>query len=106
MLKYGDGIGAKAVMLALRGVPSPKLRKPGELQAVRRGDDGQRVCTKTLDNMTRKILLIISIVCLALTIVPSFLVFAQVIDMGQNKTLMLLGTAGWFITAPYWMRKQ
>jgi hypothetical protein len=56
--------------------------------------------------MSRRILMVISFASLALTIVPSFLVFLQEIGMEQNKTLMLIGTVGWFVTAPYWMKKQ
>ena len=55
--------------------------------------------------MNKKILMILSFGCLALTIVPSFLVFMQKMSMEQNKTLMLLGTVGWFVTAPFWMKR-
>ena len=44
-------------------------------------------------------------VFLAMTIVPAFLVFAQVMTMSQNKILMFIGTVGWFVTAPFWMKK-
>lgn len=56
--------------------------------------------------MTKKLLIIISFVCLALTIVPSFLVFFHDMTLDQNKNLMLLGTVGWFITAPFWMKQK
>lgn len=49
--------------------------------------------------------MIVSFVFLAMTIVPAFLVFAQVLSMGQNKVLMFIGTVGWFITVPFWMKK-
>jgi hypothetical protein len=54
----------------------------------------------------RKVAFFISILCLALTLVPSFLVFWEVISLETNKDLMLAGTIGWFLTAPYWMRQQ
>lgn len=54
----------------------------------------------------KNILIIISIVSLLMTIVPSFLVFAGMMTSEMNKTLMLIGTLGWFITAPSWMNKK
>jgi len=53
----------------------------------------------------KKLLMLISLISLGITIVPAFLVFLQKIPMEQNKTLMLIGTIGWFVTAPYWMKK-
>lgn len=53
----------------------------------------------------KKFLMIISFISLGMTIVPAFLVFAQKMSMDQNKTLMLMGTVGWFVTAPFWMKK-
>ena len=53
----------------------------------------------------KKTLMILSFVFLAMTIVPAFLVFAQVMTMSQNKILMFIGTVGWFVTAPFWMKK-
>ncbi|HLT81479.1 MAG TPA: hypothetical protein VKZ86_10640 [Cyclobacteriaceae bacterium] len=47
----------------------------------------------------------VSFLFLAMTIIPSFLVFAQILNMNQNKTLMFIGTVGWFVTAPFWMKK-
>ena len=47
----------------------------------------------------------ISFVGLALTIVPAFLVFQGIISFELNQNLMLIGTAGWFLSAPYWMNK-
>ncbi len=49
---------------------------------------------------------IISYICLVLTLVPSFLVFFGYISLDMNKNLMLAGTIGWFITAPFWMNKK
>ena len=54
----------------------------------------------------KKIALIISLICLTMTLVPAFLVFFQVIPLETNKHLMLAGTIGWFLTAPYWMDKK
>lgn len=56
--------------------------------------------------MTRIILIIISFVGLALTIVPAFLVFFQTMTLDQNKNLMFIGTIMWFITAPFWMKHK
>ncbi|HEY8511648.1 MAG TPA: hypothetical protein VIL31_06805 [Cyclobacteriaceae bacterium] len=55
--------------------------------------------------MKSRVLMILSFIFLAMTIVPAFLVFAQVMSMSQNKTLMFIGTVGWFVTAPFWMKK-
>lgn len=54
----------------------------------------------------RNVLISFSIASLLLTIIPSFLVFMGVIPLEANKTLMLIGTLGWFSTAPYWMNKK
>ena len=54
----------------------------------------------------KRILMLISFVSLGMTIVPAFLVFAQKISMEHNKILMFVGTLGWFLTAPFWMKKE
>ena len=50
--------------------------------------------------------MIVSFICLGLTIIPAFLVFFQKITLENNKLLMLVGTIGWFVTAPLWMKKK
>lgn len=52
------------------------------------------------------ILKVLSYIGLILTVVPSFLVFAGVIELSFHKTLMLIGTLLWFLTAPFWMNKE
>ena len=52
------------------------------------------------------LLIIISIAGLALTVVPSVLVFLQEIAMDTHKQLMLVGMLLWFFTAPFWMKEQ
>lgn len=47
---------------------------------------------------------IVAIICLLLTLVPAFLVLFQVISNDVNKLLMFIGTIGWFVFAPYWMK--
>ncbi|WP_339751469.1 hypothetical protein [Algoriphagus aquimarinus] len=54
----------------------------------------------------KTILKIISFAALALTLVPSFLVFKGVITPELSKTLMLIGTIIWFGTASFWMNKS
>ena len=49
---------------------------------------------------------LVSLVGLLITIVPSFLVFADVISLDTNKFLMILGTLLWFISVPFWMDKK
>lgn len=56
--------------------------------------------------MNKKLLITISFIGLALTIIPSFLVFAQKIPLEQNKTLMFTGTVIWFVSAPFWMKRK
>ena len=54
----------------------------------------------------KNLLIIISILSLAITLVPSFLVLSGMMTLEMNKTLMLIGTIGWFATAPSWMNKK
>jgi hypothetical protein len=46
-----------------------------------------------------------SITGLLFTLVPSVLYFYDHITFDIHKTLMLLGTALWFLSAPFWMNK-
>jgi len=48
----------------------------------------------------------VSAVGLALTAVPSFLVFAGVIEWDAHANLMIVGTLLWFATAPLWMKED
>jgi hypothetical protein len=54
----------------------------------------------------KKILIIVSFIGLILTILPSILVFAKVIEMENHFTLMIIGTVLWFGTAPFWMKSK
>jgi len=54
----------------------------------------------------KTLLKIVSLVGLLTTIVPSFLVFADIITLDTNKLLMILGTLLWFISVPFWMNKK
>ena len=54
----------------------------------------------------RILLIIASIAGLALTIVPSVMVFAQDMTLDTHKQLMLLGMVLWFGTSPFWMKEQ
>lgn len=56
--------------------------------------------------MNRKILKTISYLGLAVTLVPSILVYTGIINLDQNKTLALIGTLIWFGSAPFWINKQ
>jgi len=56
--------------------------------------------------MNRTLLIVISFVGLTLTIVPAFLVFFHRMSLEQNKTIMLVGTIIWFVTAPLWMKQK
>lgn len=52
------------------------------------------------------ILIIISMIGLGLTVIPSFFVFAKVISLSTHKQLMFVGTVLWFVTAPFWIGKK
>lgn len=54
----------------------------------------------------KPILKIISVLGLALTIVPSLLVFSSVITKQTHFRLMTVGLVLWFATAPFWMRSK
>jgi hypothetical protein len=51
-------------------------------------------------------LIILSLIGLALTLLPSILVFAHQMDWNIHITLMIIGTILWFITVPFWMKKE
>jgi hypothetical protein len=54
----------------------------------------------------KTILKLISLAGLCLTIVPAVLVFVGRIEWQDHAYLMLLGTALWFLSAPFWMHKK
>lgn len=54
----------------------------------------------------RKVLIVISFIGLVLTIVPSVLVFKQVIAIETHFQLMIAGMFLWFATAPFWMKTK
>lgn len=49
---------------------------------------------------------LISIVGLALTVGPSFLVFAEVMAWSTHAALMLVGAVLWFGSAPFWLGRH
>ncbi len=49
---------------------------------------------------------IISALGLMLTVIPSFFVLNEVIDIEVYKGLMLIGTFLWFGAAPFWIFKN
>ena len=51
----------------------------------------------------RPVLIIISLVALATTLLPGFLFFGGVIEHDMVKWLALLGTIVWFVVTPMWM---
>ena len=51
----------------------------------------------------KKILKLISWAGLALTIIPSLLVFNGVVAIETHYVLMAIGMVLWFGTAPFWM---
>ncbi|MCW0481843.1 hypothetical protein [Gaoshiqia sediminis] len=54
----------------------------------------------------KKVLIVISFIGLVLTIVPSILVFKQVIAIETHFHLMVAGMFLWFGTSPFWMKTK
>jgi hypothetical protein len=54
----------------------------------------------------KKLLIVISFTGLALTIVPSLLVFKGLIGVNSHFWLMAIGMVLWFATAPFWMKSK
>lgn len=54
----------------------------------------------------KNILKVASFLGLALTIVPSLLVFSGVINISSHYKLMAAGFLFWFGTAPFWMKSK
>jgi hypothetical protein len=50
--------------------------------------------------------IIISLVALAATIIPSCLFFLGTIGHDSAKAIALIGTAIWFIATPMWMGRE
>ena len=48
---------------------------------------------------------LLSLVGLALTVVPAFLVMDGLIRWETHALLMVIGMVLWFSTAPFWMKK-
>ena len=54
-----------------------------------------------------KVLLkLLSFIALGLTVIPAFLVFAQILAWHAYLTMMTIGTLLWFLTAPLWMKEE
>lgn len=47
----------------------------------------------------------LSLIGLALTLLPSILVFRGDISLETHRTLMFVGTLLWLTTAPFWLGK-
>jgi len=54
----------------------------------------------------KQILVAISILSLAVLILTTILYFNGQIEFSTNKSWILIGTIGWFATAPFWMRQK
>ncbi|MEX0646874.1 MAG: hypothetical protein WEA56_13805 [Balneolaceae bacterium] len=52
------------------------------------------------------LLKIISLAGLALTVIPSVLVFTERIMFDTHTSLMLAGMLLWFGTSPFWMKEK
>jgi hypothetical protein len=52
------------------------------------------------------LLILISCIGLAMSILPSVLVFLDKMDMQTNTTLMAIGMVLWFGTSPFWINSK
>ncbi len=59
-----------------------------------------------MTSQTRFVLKAISYLGLAMSILPAFLVFGDVVSRGTYLWLMILGMAMWFGTASFWVRRD
>ncbi|KPL22596.1 MAG: hypothetical protein AMJ75_07780 [Phycisphaerae bacterium SM1_79] len=59
-----------------------------------------------MTSQTKLILQVISFLGLALTIIPAFLVFGQVLSKEMYLRLMVLGMVLWFSTAIFWIKRD
>lgn len=55
---------------------------------------------------TKRMLQMISFTGLALSIIPSFLVFGEILSKEVYFRLMAAGMLTWFCTAVFWIRKD
>ena len=54
----------------------------------------------------KKVLMIVSYLGLAFTILPSILVLQGVINLQNHFWLMSIGMVLWFANAPFWMKSK
>ena len=58
------------------------------------------------ENSMKNFLKITAYLGLGLTLIPSLLVWSEVIDLPSNKVLMFIGTIVWFGCAPFAFKKK
>ncbi|MBN2295023.1 MAG: hypothetical protein JXM70_21520 [Pirellulales bacterium] len=54
----------------------------------------------------RPLLQIISVIALSLTVFPSLMFFAGMMELDRMKWLMMAATVAWFIATPLWMGRE
>jgi len=54
----------------------------------------------------KMLLIVVSFIGLALSIIPAILVFLGKIDMQTNTSLMGIGMLLWFGTSPFWINNK
>jgi hypothetical protein len=54
----------------------------------------------------KSVIKFISVIGIALTIVPAFLVFMGILTWDIHADLMLAGTILWFCSAPFWIKEK
>jgi hypothetical protein len=58
------------------------------------------------ENSMRNFFKIVAYLGLGLTLIPSLLVWSEIIDLSMNKVIMLMGTLIWFGCAPFAFNKK
>ena len=56
--------------------------------------------------MMRLLLKFMSFTGLALTLIPSFLVYLDIITIEHHKIIALVGTILWLCSAPFWLNRE
>ncbi len=59
-----------------------------------------------INEMNKNLLAFLAIAGLVLTLLPSLLVFNEMITFEMHRTLMAIGFVLWFVAAPGWMRER
>ena len=54
----------------------------------------------------KKLLFALSMLSIVVLIISTWLFFNEKINIAKNNLWLLIGTIGWFVTAPFWMTEK